>query len=59
MRICIHVEFRSLIPETHLNDFLGLTPVINLGVIFCKVNIFLLLDYLLQEIIYYFTVKGE
>jgi hypothetical protein len=42
-----------------LHDILGLTPVVNLIISFSKVNIFLLLDELLQKIIPHFITKSK
>jgi hypothetical protein len=61
MRIYIHMEELRIsnLLNWLLHEFLGLTPAINLKIFFCKVNIFLLLDKLLQKIIPYFIMEWK
>jgi hypothetical protein len=58
MKMCIYVEeVRLLILHTLLPEFLDLTPAMILRIIFCNINIVLLLDELTQKIIPYFIVE--
>jgi hypothetical protein len=56
MKICLHMEELLNRP---LHEFLSLTPVMILIILFCSVNIFLLLDELPQTTIQYFIIEQK